>query len=214
MVERIGLAEPARFRFHGDHIEAVVGLGEIHRARDLVARLRRRAAVAPRPWICVMCARAEGLVDAASGRPDEALHAIEAALREHERLEMPFELARTLLHLGRVQRRRKQRKAAREALQQSGEIFERLGAALWAEKARSELARTHVRQAPDQLTPSEVQVARLAAAGLRNREIADRLFLSPRTVEANLARAYRKLGIRSRAELGAAIAAIPTTSDS
>jgi DNA-binding NarL/FixJ family response regulator len=127
---------------------------------------------------------------------------------------MPFELGRTLLSLGRVQRRRKQRKAAREAMQRSLDIFERLGASLWAAKARSELERTHVKQAPEQLTPSEEQVARLAATGLRNREIADRLFLSPRTVEANLARAYRKLGIRSRAELGAAIAAIPTTSDS
>jgi DNA-binding CsgD family transcriptional regulator len=214
MVQRIGLVEPARFRFHGDRIEAIVALGEVDRAREQVARLRQRAEVAPRPWVCAVCARSEALVDAASGKLDEALHAMEAALREHERLEMPFELARTLLSLGRVQRRRKQRKAAREALQQSLDIFERLGAALWADKARSELERTHVRQAPDQLTPSEEQVARLAAAGLRNREIADRLFLSPRTVEANLARSYRKLGIRSRAELSVAIGRVPPMSDS
>jgi DNA-binding CsgD family transcriptional regulator len=209
MVERIGLAEPARFRFHGDHIEAVIALAELERARELLVRLQRRASVAPRPWISVVCARSEGLLYAASGRLDEALDAVETALSEHERLQMPFELGRTLLSLGRVQRRRKQRKAAREALQRSLDIFERLGAQLWADKARSALERTHVRQAPQQLTATEEQVARLAAAGLRNREIADRMFLSPKTVEANLARVYRKLGIRSRTELRDAIAGAP-----
>jgi DNA-binding NarL/FixJ family response regulator len=72
--------------------------------------------------------------------------------------------------------------------------------------ARQELERTHVREAPLELSPSEAQVVQLAALGLKNREIAERLFLSPKTVEANLARAYRKLGVRSRAELGATMA--------
>lgn len=208
-VERVGLAEPARFRFHGDHIEAVVGLGDLDRARSLLARLQRRAAVAPRPWILVMSARCEGLVHAASGRLGDAVAALQRALREHEDLEMPFELARTLLSLGRVQRRMKQRKVARETLGRALDTFERLGAPLWAEKARSELQRTHVREAPLELTPSEEQVARLAASGLKNREIAKRLFISPKTVEANLARAYRKLAVGSRAELGAVMAAQP-----
>ncbi|HXF97701.1 MAG TPA: helix-turn-helix transcriptional regulator, partial [Gaiellaceae bacterium] len=65
----------------------------------------------------------------------------------------------------------------------------------------------HVREAPDELSPTEERVAALAASGLTNRQIGERLFLSPKTVEANLARAYRKLGIRSRAELGARMAA-------
>jgi DNA-binding CsgD family transcriptional regulator len=199
------MVEPARFRFHGDHIEAVIGLGELDRARDLIVQLQRRAELAPRPWIRVMSARSEGLLQAASGELGLALDALEATIREHERLDMPFERARTLLCLGRVQRRRKQRKAAREALQQSLGIFEELGAPLWAAKARAELERTHLREAPGELTPSEEQVARLAASGLKNREIAERLFVSPKTVEANLARVYRKLGIRSRAELGAAM---------
>jgi DNA-binding NarL/FixJ family response regulator len=89
------------------------------------------------------------------------------------------------------------------------EIFERIGATVWAGRTRAELDRTHLREAPEDLTPSEEQVVYLAAAGMRNREIAERLFLSPKTVEANLARAYRKLGIRSRAELGAVVAARP-----
>jgi DNA-binding CsgD family transcriptional regulator len=154
-----------------------------------------------------MCARSEGLVHAAAGELELATAALEAALVEHERLAMPFEGARTLLCLGRVQRRRKQRRAARETLGQALEEFEALGARLWADKARAELDRTHLREAPTGLTPSEEQAARLAASGLKNREIAERMFVSPKTVEANLARVYRKLGIRSRAELGAALPA-------
>jgi DNA-binding CsgD family transcriptional regulator len=197
-VESIGLAEPARFRFHGDHIEAVVGLGQIDRARDLLLQLQRRAEVAPRPWILIMSARSEGILHAASGELDRALEAFETALRQHESLEMPFERARTLLCVGRVRRRQKQRKAAREALQQSLAIFEQLGAPLWANKARSELERTHVREAPQDLTPTERRVAELAATGQTNRVIAELLFLSPKTVEGNLARVYRMGSGRAR----------------
>jgi len=85
--------------------------------------------------------------------------------------------------------------------------FEVLGAPLWAEKARAALERTHVREAPAELTPTERRVAELAASGLTNRKIAEALFVSPKTVEANLSRAYRKLDVRSRAQLGATIAA-------
>jgi DNA-binding NarL/FixJ family response regulator len=116
---------------------------------------------------------------------------------------MPFELARTLLCVGRVERRRKLRKSARAALQQAVEILEQMGTPLWAATARTELDRTHLREAPAELSPSELRVAELAGCGLTNRQIASQLFLSPKTVEANLARAYGKLGIRSRAELGA-----------
>src|SRR5207253_3824245 len=117
--------------------------------------------------------------------------------------QMPFELGRTLLCLGQLQRRRKERRSGRETLGRALDIFETLGARLWAEKARAEIGRIGVRRAPAALTAGEQAVAELAAAGLKNREIAAKLFMSPRTVEANLARVYRKLGIRSRAELGA-----------
>ena len=80
-------------------------------------------------------------------------------------------------------------------------------APLWADQARDELSRIGLRRAaPGELTASERRVAELAATGLTNREVAARLFMSPKTVEANVARAYRKLGIRSRAELGARLA--------
>jgi DNA-binding NarL/FixJ family response regulator len=90
------------------------------------------------------------------------------------------------------------------------EIFDCLPAPLWSERACEELLRIGLRRAaPGELTESERRVAELAASGLTNREVAARLFISPKTVEANVARVYRKLGIRSRAELGARLADAP-----
>jgi DNA-binding NarL/FixJ family response regulator len=86
----------------------------------------------------------------------------------------------------------------REALS----TFEELGTPLWAERARAELARVNVATHGAELTPSERRVAELAASGMTNRDVAAALFISPKTVEANLSRVYQKLGIRSRAELG------------
>ena len=95
------------------------------------------------------------------------------------------------------------RSPASACLQEALGIFEQLHIPLWADRARAELARANVgpRQTA-QLTPSEQRVAELAASGMKNRDVATALFISPKTVEANLARIYRKLGIKSRAELG------------
>ncbi|HEY6646272.1 MAG TPA: LuxR C-terminal-related transcriptional regulator, partial [Mycobacterium sp.] len=121
----------------------------------------------------------------------------------HEGLPMPFERARTLLLLGQLERRHRKKESASASLQEALGIFERLHVRLWADRARAELARANVgpRQS-SQLTPSEQRVAELAASGMKNRDVATTLFISPKTVEANLARIYRKLGIKSRAELG------------
>lgn len=88
----------------------------------------------------------------------------------------------------------------REALS----AFEDLGVELWAGRARAELGRAAVGLIPRaaELTTSEHRVAELAASGMTNRDVAATLFISAKTVEANLARVYRKLGIRPRAELG------------
>jgi DNA-binding CsgD family transcriptional regulator len=108
--------------------------------------------------------------------------------------------------MGQVQRRAKRKRLAKEHLEQALGIFESLPAPLWAERARSELSRLGLRPpAPLALTATEQRVAALAASGRTNRQVAQALFLSTRTVEANLARVYRKLGISSRAELGAAM---------
>src|SRR5215472_4956422 len=119
---------------------------------------------------------------------------------------MPFELGRTLLVMGQVQRRAKRKLIARQHLRQALDIFESLPALLWSQRTRSDIARLGLPPpAPLALTATEERIAVLAAAGRTNRQIASALFLSPRTVEANLARAYRKLGVSSRAELGAAM---------
>jgi DNA-binding CsgD family transcriptional regulator len=149
------------------------------------------------------------LLSAAAGDLDPAVAALDGAVVGHERLPIPFELGRTLLVKGQIHRRRKEKLRAREALEQSIAIFERLGASLWLARAQTELDRVGLRHgSPDQLTPTEKSVAQLAASGLTNREIAERVFLSPKTVESNLARVYEKLGVHSRAALGARMATL------
>ena len=205
--DRIGLAEPAAWRFHANHIEAVIGLGDLDRAETLLGRLDGWGRATGRTWTLATAGRCRALLLAARGDTDGALQALEEALRHHRRLAMPFELGRTLLVMGQVQRRAKRKRIAKEYLQQALGIFESLPAPPWAERARSELSRIGLRPpAPLALTATEERVAALAASGHTNRQVAQALFLSPRTVEANLARIYRKLGISSRAELGAAMA--------
>jgi DNA-binding CsgD family transcriptional regulator len=120
---------------------------------------------------------------------------------------MPFERARTIFALGQIRRRRREKRLAREALNEALTTFESLQAPVWADRARTELARIPLRRAAAGLTPTEETIARLAAEGLTNREIADRAFLSPKTVEVNLTHIYRKLGVRSRAVLASRLAA-------
>jgi DNA-binding CsgD family transcriptional regulator len=116
---------------------------------------------------------------------------------------MPFERARTLLVLGQIQRRRRRKHAAAAALQEAARKFGELGTPLWASRAQDELDRVDVSPAGSaQLTPTERRVAQLTGTGMTNRQVAEALFISPKTVEANLARVYSKLNIHSRAELG------------
>ncbi len=103
---------------------------------------------------------------------------------------------------GEIHRRCKHKKLAAEHLRSALEIFDRLGAPLWSRRATAELARIGLRPAaPTALTETERQVAELVSAGLTNREVAARMFISLRTVESVLSRTYRKLGVRSRTEL-------------
>jgi len=207
LADRISLAEPAAWRFHANQAEAVIGLGDLDRAEGLVERLEGWGHSTGRAWTLATAARCRALLLAARGDTDGAVQALEEALGHHEHLAMPFELGRTLLVMGQLQRRAKRKRAARQHLQRALEIFESLPAPIWAERARSELSRIGLRPpAPLALTATEERVAGLAASGHTNRQVAQALFLSPRTVEANLARVYRKLGVSSRAELGAAMA--------
>jgi DNA-binding CsgD family transcriptional regulator len=185
-----------------DEIEALVALGELRRAERLLEILEACGRSSGLAWPLATAVRCRGLLLAAQGELDEAARALEEALTHHAGLEMPLELARTLLVRGQIQRRHKHKRAARESLAQALELFERSGAWLWAKRARQELSRVGVRpRAPQDLTAAERRVAELAARGLTNQEVAAAAFLSRKTVEANLTRIYRKLGIRSRAQL-------------
>ncbi|WP_370332623.1 LuxR C-terminal-related transcriptional regulator [Mycolicibacterium hippocampi] len=188
--------------FVADAAEALVEAGRWERAESLIERLERNGARLGRTWLLAVSARCRGMLHAANGDLAAATRSTEEALKAHEQLPMPFERARSELLLGKLQRRRRHREAATDSLRRSLKVFDEYGAPLWAERARAELARTDVTSGgPAVLTASEQRVAELAAAGRTNRDIAAALFISPKTVEANLGRAYRKLGIRSRSQL-------------
>jgi DNA-binding NarL/FixJ family response regulator len=119
----------------------------------------------------------------------------------------PFELARTLLVKGEVERRAKQKRAARLTLEQALGLFQTLGAPLWAQRARDDLARVGGATPPSsELTLTEQRIAELVGEGKKNREVAEALFISVKTVEANLSRIFHKLGVRSRTQLTRRIA--------
>jgi DNA-binding CsgD family transcriptional regulator len=203
-----GYREPGQFLFAGNLIEALGATGAHAQARDLATELEAQGQKLGRAWALVAGARGRGLAAAAEGALDEASEAMGTALMHQADLPMPFEVARTLLAAGVIERRRKQKRAARESLERAAHVFDDLGAGLWADKARAELARVSGRRPQGQeLTETERRVAALVADGLANKEVAAALFVTVHTVEAHLSRIYRKLGIRSRRELARVLAA-------
>jgi DNA-binding CsgD family transcriptional regulator len=201
-LEAMGAREPGVPRCLADAIEARIGIGDLEGAETLTDRFEEMGRAVDRPWALATGARCRGLLQAAHGDLEGATASLERALAAHERLAMPFELGRTLMVAGIVDRRAKRKRAAKDSLDRALDIFERLGAPLWADKARAELGRIGIRpQAPSTLTATEQRVAELAALGHSNKEVADALFMSVKTVESNLSRIYRKLHVRSRTEL-------------
>ncbi|HUQ21542.1 MAG TPA: AAA family ATPase [Gaiellaceae bacterium] len=181
-----------------DYVEACVATGNL----DEAERANELLAASNGPWEVAMHARGQALMAAARGDNRAAKSAIAGAVKAHGRLGEPFELGRTLLAKGTIERRAKQRAAARATLTEALDIFDSLGAPLWAEKAAAELARIPGRAgSSSDLSETERRVAELVAQGLSNKEVAARLFVTVRTVEANLSKVYAKLGIRSRTEL-------------
>jgi DNA-binding CsgD family transcriptional regulator len=198
----VGYGDPGMEWFLPDLIEALIAVGRTDEAEAHVLWLEERGATLDRPSALATGARGRGSVLAARGDLEPAASSVERAVKEHERLSMPYELARTLLVQGSVRRRAGEKRAARETLEHARSIFARIGGVLWVQRVDAELGHiTGRRPGPGKLTDTERNVARLAAAGFRNREIAEQLFLSVRTVEGHLSDTYGKLGIRSRTEL-------------
>ena len=209
-----GLLADAGYRNPGvrpllpDAIEALIGTGRLDEAEHWTTELARGGAALDNPWAIATAGRCSGLLAAARGEFEPAAAALIEALDAHERSSNVFERARTTLALGSLERRLKQRRAARETLAQALELFDSLGAALWAERAAAELARIPGRSPGDgELTETQRRIAELVAEGCSNKEIAARLFVTVRTVEANLSKMYAKLAVHSRTELATRLVA-------
>ena len=200
------LAEGRRF-FHiaatrstPDLVEAAVRLGLPEAAAEPLALFETWSRNTGQGWTSALVHRCRALLDG-----DEDLFL--AALALHEEDSRPFDEARTQLLYGEWLRRDKRKADARAQLRVALETFERIGAAPWAERARTELTATGTtgraaEHGPSaSLTPQESQIVRLAAQGLSNKDIAAQLFLSARTVGHHLYKAYPKLGVASRGEL-------------
>jgi DNA-binding CsgD family transcriptional regulator len=188
-------------------IEALILVGELDEAAELLADLEDWSRTVDAPAVAATARRCRGLLRATRGDHDGALEALAQAARAFQPLPVPFERGRTLLALGTLQRRAKQRAAAQASLGAALAGFQQLGARLWAEQARAQLAQLGGRRPQDAtLTPTESQIAALVAQGRTNRQVADALFVSPKTVEWNLSKVYKKLHVRSRAELAAKLA--------
>jgi DNA-binding CsgD family transcriptional regulator len=198
--ERMGLVEGPPIVT--DAAEAAAGARDLELADCRLARAEAWPTTAERPSRIAAIARGRAMLAAESGDLNAALASTDEALTAHSQLDEPFQHARTLFVRGGILRRAGQRSAARSVLKDAHEEFDRLGAAIWSRRAVAELGRIGGRRASgDELTPTEQRVADLVARGGTNREVAGELFVTERTVEANLTRIYRKLGVRSRTEL-------------
>jgi DNA-binding CsgD family transcriptional regulator len=190
-----------------EFVEAAARAGRPERARAAVATFASWAHVTGSPWAHPIVGRLEALL--ADGRIATTM--FQEALRRHADSGSAFDRARTQLLYGELLRRLRRRVDAREQLGHALETFEHLGAAPWAERAAGELratgatARRRDPSAIDDLTPQELQIARLVTEGATNRQIATQLFLSPRTIDHHLRNVFRKLGIASRHQLAAVL---------
>jgi DNA-binding CsgD family transcriptional regulator len=190
-----------------DLADAARHIGEHTAARARVAQVETMAGERPGTWIALGLRHARALI----ADPAEAGERFEEALSA-DLTRWPFQRARIQLAYGQWLRRVRRVAESRAELRAARDTFDALGSTPWGEQARRELrasgerSRRRVPEARDQLTAQELQIAQLAAEGLSNREIGQRLYLSHRTISTHLYHVFPKLGITSRAELGTALA--------
>ena len=189
-----------------DLAEAAIHVDRREEGRFRVKQVQEAVGSQPGTWIALGLAHAQAVL---ADPADAGVRYQEALAGDLTR--WPFQRARLELAYGQWLRRQRQVAESRGVLRAARETFAALGCASWAELARYELrasgerSRRHLPEARDELTAQELQIAQLAAEGLTNREIGQRLFLSHRTISTHLYRVFPKLGISSRVELSAAL---------
>ena len=201
--EREGVRDPGAFPVAPELVEALADVGELEEARRVTTRLGELAAEQDHPWGRATADRCTAILRLSETYDEQAVTTLTRTAGELAGLGLAPDRARTLLSLGRAQRRFRKWGVARGTLEDAAAAFDELGSPGWADVARSELARVGARRpAPEGgLTAAERRVAELAASGLANKEIAQEMVVSVKTVEFHLSNTYAKLGIRSRGEL-------------
>ena len=181
--------------------EAYVGLGRPDDARLVASWLRDLGGRLSRPALLGDADRIDALVQARRGDLEAAEASARAAVSNHGASPLRVELGRSLLVLGRIERRRKARREARGALQKALRLAADCSHQPLTAQIQHELARVAATRSGTELTATEQRVADLISEGATNRDVAAALFVSVRTVETHVASIYRKLGVRTRAEL-------------
>lgn len=204
VARRHGVRDPSVVPWGPDLVEAYVLRGRTEESRRAVGEVERSAALVGTAWARATAARCRGLLSGPSAHEHFA-----AALRAAPPEASPFEAARTELVFGEHLRRARDRRTARSHLRRARDMFERVGAVPWADRADRELraaggaTEQTERSTIGHLSPQQLSVALRVAGGATNREVASALYLSPKTVENKLTDIYAKLGVRSRTELAA-----------
>ena len=189
--------------------EAYVAVGRPDDARRISAWLRELGGRLRRPALTGDAYRIDALAAAAAGDVDSAAESARAAVTAHGSSPLRLELARSLLVLGQIERRRKARGQSRDALRRAYELAADMGHRPLLAQIEQEMPRIAAERSGAELTATERRVAGLIADGATNRDAAAALFVSVRTIETHVASIYRKLGVRTRAELARRLPAGP-----
>lgn len=214
--QREGVGDPGVFPVAGDLVEVLLDLERFDDARDVTAKLADQAEAQDHPWGLATVARSRALITLNEGYDEQACQSLVASANAFAGLGLHFDRARTLLAVGRIQRRYRKWGAARESLTEAAAAFNALGSHGWAERVNSELSRVGGRRPAGEghLTVAEERVVQLAAAGLSNKQIAAELVVTVHTVEVHLSRAYAKLQVNSRSQLVGALQGTTTSTPS
>lgn len=221
-IERAGrFSDPTVNRWHADLVSALTALGRLDDADEVLAQARyelarhaeRRADRGGTDGVAAQLDRAEAELQVARGDLDGAELVLDRAAKVAADLGLRVDVGRCLVTRAHLERRRRRVAAARGALREAHELFAGLHADAWARQVHAELSPDRAPEGDDplldRLTDTEARIARAVAAGASNREIAERTYVSVKTVEATLTRIYRKLDLRSRTQLATLLVPSP-----